>query len=521
MTTRRDIIMRFGAAAGFSGAYAAMDSLGLLGSSAAWAGMPNLAPASGKGTKVVILGAGVSGMATAYELDKAGYDCTILEARDRTGGRNFTIRKGTVLDMQDRPQQVCAFSEGQYFNAGAGRIPTHHLATLGYARALGVATEVEVNMCNSALIQSDRVNGGKPITIRQAIYDHRGKMAELLAKCGKAGALDQDFSAADRDQLIAGLKSWGKLSETLTYDGTVSAGLAVPPGAGNQKPKAFPPGALSVVGDPFVMGAANFADEIDMQATMQQPVGGMDRIPAAFQKKLGKAIRLGCEVRAIRRKGEGVAVTYANMKTGKTAVIEADLCVCTIPFSVLTGIDNDFSADQQAAIKRNERIGDGYKVAFQSPRFWEQNDRIFGGLSFTQRDTLMTWYPSDRFNSDEGVVVAGYAFDGKAGARDLAAQFDYGRETMEKLHPGQSHLLHSPVAIQWSRVKYSQGAWLFLAQSDAAAYTLMSGADGPFYFAGEHLSQIPAWQQGAFLSAHRVVNMIAERQKSLSISSKA
>ncbi len=514
MTTRRQILMRFGAVAGVAGAYGAMHAMGLTGDEA-WAGMPNLAPGSGKGTKVVILGAGVAGMAAAYELGKAGYECTILEARQRTGGRVYTLRKGDVLDMDGQPRQVCAFSEGQYFNAGAGRIPTHHEATLGYCRELGVATEVEVNMCNSALIQSDRVNAGKPITLRQAIYDYRGKMAELLAKCSQAGALDQTFSPTDRDQLMAGLKTWGKLSEALTYDGTVNAGLATRPGAGDQSETAYPPAALSVVGDPFVIGAACFADEIDMQATMQQPVGGMDRIPAAFQKKLGKVIRLGCEVRAIRRKGKGVAITYFDAKTGKTAAVEADYCICTIPFSVLADIETDFSADRQAAIKRNARLGDGYKVAFQGPRFWEQEDRIFGGLSFTQRETLMTWYPSNNLNSDEGVVVAGYAFDGRAGSRPLAAQFDYGRETMEKLHPGRSHLLHSPMAIQWSRMAYSKGAWLMLAERDPEGYALMGEADGPFYFAGEHMSHVPAWQQGAYSSAHRTVNQISARQKSL------
>ncbi len=515
MTTRRDILMRFGAVAGFAGAYAAAQGLGLTGGGIAWAGMPQLAPGSGKGRKVIILGAGVSGMATAYELGKAGYDCTVLEARGRTGGRNFTIRPGTVLELDGRPKQVCGFSEGQYFNAGAGRIPTHHLATLGYARELGVATEVEVNMCNSAFIQSDRVNGGKPVTLRQAIYDYRGHIAELLAKCGQAGALDATLSADDRDRLMAGLSQWGGLSEKLVYTGREDAGLAVPPGAGTQAPQPVAPMPLSVVGDKFVLGAAGFADAIDMQATMQQPVGGMDNIPTAFHKKLAKVIRLNSEVRSIRRHGDGVAITYADTKTGKTAVISADYCVCTIPFAVLAGIPNDFSPDRQAAIQRNAKMGDGYKVAFQGPRFWEQEDRIFGGLSFTERDTLMTWYPSDRLNSAEGVVVAGYAFDGKAGARELPAQYDYGRETMEKLHPGRSHLLHSPIAIQWSRVKYSQGAWLFLADNDPAGYALMSDVDGPFYFAGEHLSHIPAWQQGAFSSAHRVVNLIADRQKSL------
>lgn len=512
MTTRRQILMRFGAVAGVAGAYAAAHAMGLTGGDEAWAGMPDLKPGSGRGTKVVILGAGVSGMAAAYELGKAGYDCTVLEARGRVGGRNFTLRRGAQLDLDGRPRQVCGFSDGQYFNAGAGRIPTHHTATLGYCREFGVATEVEVNMCNSALIQSDRVNAGKPIVLRQAILDYRGHVAELLAKCGQSGALDATLGADDRDRLMAGLKSWAGLTEKLVYPGTENAGFLTPPAAGAQAGQAVAPLPLSLVDDKFVMGAAGFADAIDMQATMQQPVGGMDRIPAAFHARLGKVVRLNSEVRAIRRQGNGVAVTYADTATGKTATVQADYCICTLPFSVLAGIDNDFSPDRQAAIKRNAVLGDGYKVAFQSPRFWEQEDRIFGGLSFTERDTLMTWYPSDRLNSDEGVIVAGYAFDGKAGSRDLDAQYAYGRETVEKLHPGRSGQLHAPIAIQWSRVKYSQGAWLFLAESDPAGYALMSDADGPFYFAGEHLSHIPAWQQGAFTSAHRVVNLIAARR---------
>ncbi len=516
MTTRRQILMRFGAAAGVAGVYGAMHALGMTGD-AAWAGMPSLAPGSGKGTKVVILGAGAAGMSAAYELGKAGYECVVLEARGRVGGRVHSIRRGDVLELQDRPKQTCTFSEGMYVNAGAGRIPTHHLATLGYCRELGVATEVEVNMCNSAFIQSDRVNGGKPVTLRQAIYDYRGHVAELLAKCGQAGALDAAMGKDDVDKLMAGLREWGGLTEKLAYEGREDAGFATPPGAGPQVSVPVAPLPFTVSGDPFVLGTAAFADAIDMQATMQQPVGGMDRIHVAFQKKLGKVIHLHSEVRAIRRKGKGVAVSYLNKTTGKTAVVEADYCICTIPFSVLSAIPNDFSPAQAAAITRNNRLGDGYKVAFQGPRFWEQDDRIFGGLSFTERDTLMTWYPSDRLNTAEGVVVAGYAFDGKAGSRELPAQYDYGLETMEKLHPGKSKLLHSPIAVQWSRVKYSQGAWLMLADRDPAGYALLSDADGPFYFAGEHLSHIPAWQQGAFVSSHRAVNAIAARQKALRV----
>ena len=40
---------------------------------------------SGAGKRVVILGAGVAGLCAAYELDRAGYDCVVLEASRRIG----------------------------------------------------------------------------------------------------------------------------------------------------------------------------------------------------------------------------------------------------------------------------------------------------------------------------------------------------------------------------------------------------------------------------------------------------
>lgn len=51
-----------------------------------------------------ILGAGIAGMTAAYELSKAGYECTLLEARDRAGGRCWTIRSGDTINELDSSQ---------------------------------------------------------------------------------------------------------------------------------------------------------------------------------------------------------------------------------------------------------------------------------------------------------------------------------------------------------------------------------------------------------------------------------
>ena len=91
--SRRDFLLRVGQAGGYGAAFTMMQSLGLLPLTASAASTVELPAASGKGTSVVILGGGIAGLSAAYELGKLGYSCTLLEARDRVGGRNWSVRK--------------------------------------------------------------------------------------------------------------------------------------------------------------------------------------------------------------------------------------------------------------------------------------------------------------------------------------------------------------------------------------------------------------------------------------------
>src|ERR1700685_2498619 len=192
--TRRDFIARVAQAGGFGAAFMTMHSLGLLGmvETGHQQNFP-LPPSTGRGTKVIILGAGIAGLVCAYEMRRADFDCTVLEARERPGGRNWTLRRGSKLAFNDGTSQECTFDEGNYFNCGPARLPSIHKNMLGYCNELGVELEVEVNSSRRTLLQNDNVFGGKPIRQGQAINDSRGYIAELLAKCVQRGALDQAF----------------------------------------------------------------------------------------------------------------------------------------------------------------------------------------------------------------------------------------------------------------------------------------------------------------------------------------
>jgi monoamine oxidase len=160
--TRRDFLRQVARVGGYRATYLTMQAMGLLGATAVAKPLALETGASHK-TKVVVLGAGVAGLSAAYELGKAGYDCTVLEARDRVGGRNWTIRRGTKLELTDGSLQVCEFEQDLYWNAGAARLPSHHQAVLGYCREFGIALEVEVNTSRSARLFNPAANGGRPI----------------------------------------------------------------------------------------------------------------------------------------------------------------------------------------------------------------------------------------------------------------------------------------------------------------------------------------------------------------------
>src|SRR6185503_14778320 len=140
-----------------------------------------------KARSVVILGAGIAGLVSAYELRRAGYSVTVLEARDRMGGRAWTIRNGTRIVQMGREDQVARFDPGLYFNAGPARIPSTHRVILGYARRFGVALEAFVNVNRNAGWDF----GGKVQPERRMINDMRGQLGELLAKAIDQHALDQ------------------------------------------------------------------------------------------------------------------------------------------------------------------------------------------------------------------------------------------------------------------------------------------------------------------------------------------
>jgi len=461
----------------------------------------------GVGKTVVILGAGIAGMTTAFEMKKLGYSCTVLEAQTSAGGRNKTIRSGDIVDETDS-SQMCQFDLNNelYFNAGPSRIAHHHEFLLAYCREFGVALETFTNSNQGAWLHSPNAFNGQPQITKQVMADTRGNIARLLSTAINQNALDQELTAADKVNILQMLRLFGDLDQNSGYSGSSRAGFPgqMDTGSRLRGQQLTPLDLTELVAEEFWELRSSFSQGFDQQPTMLQPVGGMDRIARAFEAEVLADTIFGAVVTEIRKTASGARVVYNDM-LGTPTSIDADFCVVSIPATVLTSIPNDFSAAHQAEIA-NFTYSSAVRIAFQSRRFWEQDHNIYGGISWTDQDITQIWYPSYGFGQANGIVLGAYIFDGPAGDaftnQTPAQRINSTMTQASNVHPEFNGEASRGISVAWKKMPFQLGAW---GTSNAA--TLLT-PDANIVFAGEHLSILQGWQEGAILSAYHAIDTV-------------
>ncbi|MFF5985663.1 flavin monoamine oxidase family protein [Prauserella flavalba] len=523
--TRRTLLRSIGVAGGAGVMFESMRALGLMASPQALAVPGFRPPRTGdldgrkRGKKVVVLGAGVAGLAAAYELGKAGYRCTVLEAKDRVGGRNWTVRAGTTETDLDGHTQTARFSRDPniYLNAGPARLPQSHI-TLDYCRELGVPLETFLNANANALIYNERT-GVAPQQYRTAKADMYGYVSELLAKAVDQGSLDASLTASDKDALLTFLSGFGAIGNKAAgyaYTGTSRRGYSVEPGAADQAGTVLgPPPPLPAVLASQVGRYFSFEFGYDQAMTMLQPVGGMDAIPRALYDAVGRdKVRLGARVTGVTDTDRGVEVTYTDRR-GKEVLLTADFCVATLPPHLMAKVPTNLDPAVTAAL-RYPTVTSAGKIGLEyRSRWWETDERIYGGITETDMDLQHIWYPSAGFHGERGVVVGYYNTGGSAntyGALAPSARTERALAQGVKIH-GEKYRseLASAFSVAWQRTPFLEGAWVGWPSRTSGQYALLNKPAGHVYFAGDWLSYFIAWQAGAFDSARHAVTGIHQR----------
>lgn len=517
---RRSLFRMVGAFAGASMMYRVMTELGHAGESG-YTG-PLTLTHNPKRTTVLILGAGMAGMCAAYELRKAGYQVQILEYNDRPGGRNWSLYAGDSYTELGGATQKVQFDEGLYINPGPWRIPHHHYALLDYCKLLKIELEPFLQVNYATYLHSAGAFGGKPQRFRAVQADLHGYVAELLAKATHQDKLSESVTREDREILLEALRNWGALDASYEYHksslSSERRGYVSNPGGGTT--------ADPILSDPMPMrdllnsrlwGFLTAGQIFDYQPTIFQPVGGMGVIGKAFGRELGPIIRYNAKVTEISQDERGVTVAYQDSKPGgATQHVSAQWCICTIPASILSQIPLKVGAPLKNAIdaipyEASVKVGLQFKR-----RFWEQDDAIYGGISFTDLPISMIGYPNTRYrDSGPGVLLGAYMFGPEAYQMTALPPEERVRKAVEwgaQVHPQYRAEYQNGVAVGWHRVPWTLGCFgTWTEETRARHYDNLCAIDGRIVLAGEHVSRLGGWQEGALLSALDTVKRLHQR----------
>ncbi len=473
---------------------------------------------NGNGKKVIILGGGLAGMSTAYELGKLGYNCVILEARNRAGGRCWSISKGTTATETDQPVQTAQFDGGLYFNAGPSRIPHHHELTMHYCRELGVPIQVynNVNEASYYFAEGKGPLSNKKIPVREIHSDMRGYITELLEKAIDTHGVDLNLTKEDGEKVIEYLRAEGGLDIDKLYKASDRRGFIENPGAGNKPGKIAEPHKLadiihSGLLEPDFYNVSEYVHELQM--TMFQAVGGMDNIAKALEQKIPGIIQFGAEVTAINNTENGVSINYKTSKGEQQ--VTGDFCACTIPLSVLSNINHNFSSDVSRAVDYVPYISTS-KIGLQfNRRFWEEDEHIFGGITHTNNELTQIFYPSNDYLGKKGTLIGYYNFNDKSdkvSAMNYAQRQQLALSKGSLIHPQYDKEFQSAFSVSWSKTPYSMGGWaLYSAENRRILYNALITPEKNVYFTGEHMTYLNAWMAGAFESARKTVTDLHAR----------
>jgi monoamine oxidase len=477
--------------------------------------------------KILILGAGMAGLAAGYELAQRGHQVQIFESSSRLGGRVWTHR----------------FKNGQHGEFGAMRIPAAHDYTRHYINQFNLKLRRFINYSP------------------ETYHDFEG----TICRAKEAGQKIADLfhlSQQDRDAI----KNTNSLEENvldtiylrimqdvLSYLDDTDKAQLFGHGPLSDKLNNFDKSLLQMLrqdADTYdavrLMGKATvlnnywhcstilfMREEIDNAFSgLEEIEGGMDYLPNALAnaplpdgKTLRDLITFNREVCSMVHGEQGVTITFKQY--GKMDTETFPYVLCTIPFSVLRRIDIK-------GLPGSKKIKDAIQgLSYHSStkvlvncrqRFWEQDEQgeIYGGASLSDSITQMTFYPSDNaekkhkdISNGPGVLLGSYTWGADARRLGILNPQERGELVVDKVgrfHPQiRNYLdLEEPYAsMAWDQYRFAAGAFSSPSPNDLQMF--FPGASQPagrLFFAGEHLSPYPTWIQGGLWSALQAVMQI-------------
>ena len=454
---------------------------------AAAAFVPRLARAAPAPESVIVIGAGLAGLAAAHRLREAGKHVTVLEARDAAGGRVRTAR--------------APFDDGLYGELGAARIADTHSYVLNWVNRFGLslvpfgpAQGSELLALNGVRAHAEDAQAGTRL-VRDLLPEERNLTP---------GALLVPYIAGLPDDLGLPAPDAGAFARWAAYDQMTWPAWLRSRGASAGAVRLLTMGTDSEnVSALYVL--RKFLTHRDMRQ-FYKIAGGMDALPKAFAAMLMNEIRYNCEVLRIARGARDVRVTFRA--SGKNEIIAGDRAVITIPFSILrsVAVDPPFSAAKARAIEQMRYLEATRFLLQTKTRFWTAQ-----GLTGAARTApAELWDASFGEKGAPGLLSLTASGDPALTRMQGAdARLRYALTMAAEAFPDITLQFQKGLTHNWAQEPWSKGAYAVFYPGQITGWgNAIASAEGRIHFAGEHVSAFPGWMEGALMSAERAVQEI-------------
>jgi monoamine oxidase len=448
--------------------------------------------------RVIVLGAGLAGLAAGDALREAGHAVTILEARPTPGGRVRTVRE--------------PFADGLYAEAGALFVPSDHALTLDYVRRLGLALVPSTPLFAADLffVRGQRIVAGAEGGARWPF-----RLTDDEQRLGRAGLWDRYVAAALGSLGDVATPGWAADPRFEALDRMSVAEFLRGRGASPEAIALLRVGYLDLLGDDIdTYGALAMLQRLALRRseTLRYAIrGGADLLPKALAARLAPAIRYDAPVVRLEP-GERAAAVVIRRGSEQERLV-ADHVVCTLPFSVLRRLDvSPPFSPPKARVIADLPYASVTRVYLQCARkAWTAENLHVS----TVTDLPVKWVFEHTANQPgrRGVLEA-QAVGEEARRLDRLPERDriaFALGQVERIFPGIGEAFERGASKSWDDDPWARGAFAYFRPGQMRAMLPhLTRPEGRVHFAGEHTSSWSGWMQGALESGLRAAREVAE-----------
>lgn len=452
-------------------------------------------PGPGNGRRILVIGAGLAGLAAAFELASAGAEVTVLEARKRLGGRVLTLR-----DMVS----------GKVVEGGGEFIGANHPTWLSYAERfnLEMLGTTENDELSAPIILEGRRLSTDEI---ESLYEEMTAALACLTELAEQVNADEPWNsegAAELDARTA--RQWlDEQDISPLCAGAIRVQLEADNGVALEKQSLLANLAMIKGG-----GLERFWTESETYRCK----GGNDQLANRLADGLGREnLRLGVAAKRIKLRENGVQVVGSD-----TNVYEADDVVFALPPSVWSDVEISPGLPRCVSVQMGSSIK---YLATVERRFWREAGAAPEAM--TDSDISLVWEPTDNQPEAAGLSREAYraeesalcAFSsgpaaGRCRVKQLESQNGFFRAAMDEIFPGFEESFLNDRFMDWPSDGFTRAGYSFPAPGQVTALgpVFTRAHAGRLFFAGEHTSSaFVGYMEGALASgvacANRIVDM--------------